>query len=96
MRHSTFELTGRYTRPRALDIEAAASMHRSLKAEGNQPESLAATGTGGRFSSRLLSEASGAPSENASAIGLEGQRISESFAHRTGRNYAGTAGDWRN
>src|SRR5262249_42169088 len=26
MRHSTLELTGRYTRPRAVDIEAAASM----------------------------------------------------------------------
>jgi integrase len=31
MRHSTLELTGRYTRPRAVDIEAAASMLPSLK-----------------------------------------------------------------
>ena len=31
MRHSTLELTGRYTRPRAVDIEAAAGMLPSLK-----------------------------------------------------------------
>ena len=31
MRHSKLELTGRYTRPRAVDIEAAASMLPSLK-----------------------------------------------------------------
>ena len=30
MRHSTLELTGRYTRPRAVDIEAAAGMLRQL------------------------------------------------------------------
>jgi integrase len=33
MRHSTLELTGRYTRPRAVDIEAAAGMLPSLKPE---------------------------------------------------------------
>jgi hypothetical protein len=38
-------LTGRYTRPRALDIEAAASKLPSLKPEGDRPEALAATGT---------------------------------------------------
>ena len=31
MRHSTLELTGRYTRPRVVDIEAAAGMLPSLK-----------------------------------------------------------------
>src|SRR5262249_32665381 len=45
MRHSTLELTGRYTRPRAVDIEAAAAKLPSLKPEGDRPEALAATGT---------------------------------------------------
>ncbi len=48
MRHSTLELTGRYTRPRAVDIEAAAGMLPSLKPDGNKPESLAMTGTDSR------------------------------------------------
>src|SRR5262249_38505902 len=45
MRHSTLELTGRYTRPRALDIEAAASMLPKLKPIGDRPEAMAMTGT---------------------------------------------------
>jgi hypothetical protein len=45
MRHSKLEMTGRYTRPRAVDIDAAASMLPSLKPEGDRPEALAATGT---------------------------------------------------
>jgi hypothetical protein len=45
MRHSTLELTGRYTRPRAVDIENAASMLPSLKPKGDQPELMALTGT---------------------------------------------------
>jgi hypothetical protein len=45
MRHSKLEMTGRYTRPRAVDIDAAASMLPSLKPEGDRPEKLAATGT---------------------------------------------------
>jgi integrase len=48
MRHSSLELTGRYTRPRAVDIEAAASILPSLKPEGSKPDPLAATGTDGR------------------------------------------------
>ena len=55
MRHSSLELTGRYTRPRAVDIEAAASMLPSLKPEGSKPEALAATGTDGRPISRDFS-----------------------------------------
>jgi hypothetical protein len=46
MRHSSLELTGRYTRPRAVDIEAAASMLPSLKPEGDRPESLSLAMTG--------------------------------------------------
>ena len=45
MRHSTLELTGRYTRPRAVDIEAAAGKLPSLKPEGTAPEAMAMTGT---------------------------------------------------
>ena len=45
MRHSTLELTGRYTRPRAVDIEAAAGMLPSLRPEADQPEAVAMTGT---------------------------------------------------
>jgi len=45
MRHSTLELTGRYTRPRAVDVKAAAAMLPSLKPTGDRPEALAMTGT---------------------------------------------------
>jgi Phage integrase family len=45
MRHSTLELTGRYTRPRVADIEAAASRLPSLKPEGDRPETTVMTGT---------------------------------------------------
>ena len=45
MRHSTLELTGRYTRPRAVDIEAAASMLPTLKPEAAAHESVVMTGT---------------------------------------------------
>ena len=45
MRHSTLELTGRYTRPRAVDIEAAAGMLPSLKPTGDRPEAMVMTGT---------------------------------------------------
>jgi integrase len=45
MRHSSLELTGKYTRPRAVDINAAASLLPSLKPEKDRPEALAMTGT---------------------------------------------------
>src|SRR5262249_30230274 len=48
MRHSTLELTGRYTRPQAVDIEAATSKLPSLQPHRDQPQSLAETGTGPR------------------------------------------------
>ena len=50
MRHSSLELTGRYTRPRAVDIEAATSKLPSLKVDAPQAEKavLAATGTDSR------------------------------------------------
>jgi integrase len=45
MRHSTLELTGLYTRPRAIDIEAAASLLPTLKPAALAPETVALTGT---------------------------------------------------
>ena len=45
MRHSALELTGRYTRPRAVDIEAAAGKLPSLRPEAPITEAAAMTGT---------------------------------------------------
>ena len=54
MRHSTLELTGRYTRPRALDIEGASSALPSLRPPAPGGEAVAATGThGGHISNRF-------------------------------------------
>ena len=52
MRHSTLELTGRYTRPRAVDIEGAAASLPSLRPDRQRPEAaaLAATGTDNAYS----------------------------------------------
>lgn len=59
MRHSSLELTGRYTKPRAVDIEAAASMLPSLRPTGDCPERLAMTGTDGPVGHRHWSESAG-------------------------------------
>jgi integrase len=48
MRHSKLEMTGRYTRPRAVDLENAAKALPSLKTQAPQREALAASGTDGR------------------------------------------------
>ncbi len=64
MRHSSLELTDRYTRPRAADIENAASMLPSLKPSGDQPESLAMTGTDATLTLRMTTPQN-APSEEA-------------------------------
>jgi hypothetical protein len=47
MRHATLELTGRYTRPRAVDLERAASSLPSLRPVPPSAEPMAATGTEG-------------------------------------------------
>jgi hypothetical protein len=47
MRHHSLELTGRYMRPRAVDVEAAVSRLPSLRPAGDRPEAMAATGTDG-------------------------------------------------
>jgi hypothetical protein len=88
MRHSTLELTGRYTRPRAVDIEAAASMLPSLKSEGDRPEAVPATGTDGRLGHRVASEGVASPPEDAGQTGVGGPSISKHF----GQNLA-TTGD---
>ena len=59
MRHSTLELTGRYTKPRAVDIEAAASRLPSLRPTGDRPEGLAMTGTDGPIGHRQPSDPTG-------------------------------------
>jgi integrase len=48
MRHSKLEMTGRYTRPRAMDLERAATMVPSLKPAAREREAMAATGTDGK------------------------------------------------
>lgn len=53
MRHSTLELTGRYTRSRAVDLEGAAAAPPSLRPDLPSPEGQAATGTDGRISERF-------------------------------------------
>jgi hypothetical protein len=45
MRHSTLELTGRYTCPRAVDLERAAASLPMLRPTPTSREALAATGT---------------------------------------------------
>lgn len=49
MRHSSLELTGKYTRPRAVDLDAAALSVPSLRPETHKPEApaLPMTGTEG-------------------------------------------------
>jgi integrase len=50
MRHSTLELTGRYTRPRVADMEAAAQALPSLRSAPRDREARAATETEGNAS----------------------------------------------
>jgi integrase len=54
MRHSTLELTGKYTRPRMHDIEGAASSMPTLRPQGPEAMEARATGTDGqRIGDRL-------------------------------------------
>jgi hypothetical protein len=48
MRHSTLELTGRYTRPRAVDLERAASAMPDLRPSSPDALPTVATGTEGQ------------------------------------------------
>ena len=76
MRHSTLELTGRYTRPRAVDIEAAASRLPSLRPPGDRTEELAMTGTTGP---RQSSDATDLDRPDPQNPGTEGPSISKDF-----------------
>ncbi len=49
MRHSTLELTGRYTRPQPVDLEEASRSLPSIRPEPPKSESARATGTDGRI-----------------------------------------------
>ncbi len=82
MRHSTLELTGRYTRPRAVDIEAAAGMLPSLKPVDAGPEALAATGTGGRGVQNLTATEN-APCDDAYGCNPMGLQLFASNRHRS-------------
>src|SRR4051812_24006385 len=55
MRHSTLELTGRYTRPRMHDIEGATAALPSLRPNPQGSEAMAATGTEGQHISNSFS-----------------------------------------
>lgn len=77
MRHSTLELTGRYTRPRAVDVENAADSLPSLRPTADRTEAneLSATGTEGkhineRFSPHLPTGACGEARFDAERCGI--------------------------
>ncbi len=88
MRHSSLELTGRYTKPRAVDIDAAASRLPSLRPTGDRTEGLAMTGTDGPIGHRQPSDPIGPAASNTEKSGVEGQPIRERFGH-----YLATGGD---
>ena len=90
MRHSTLELTGRYTRPRAVDIDRAAQSLPSLRPDTDRlhTSTLAATGTEGSFAHREPSNEDNQPGSMPAPDCTEGQPISEVFAH-----YLPTGGD---
>lgn len=90
MRHSTLELTGRYTRPRAVDIDRAAQSLPSLRPDTDRlhTSTLAATGTEGSFAYRQPSDEDNRPGSMLVPDCTEGQPISEVFAH-----YLPTEGD---
>jgi integrase len=83
MRHSTLALTDRYTRPRAVDIEAATSKLPSLRPETGRPDALAATGTDPRYPN-----AAGAPQAEDTDHNIKGDSDLELEAsvHRRGAN----------
>ncbi|MGB0070128.1 MAG: site-specific integrase, partial [Isosphaeraceae bacterium] len=91
MRHSSLELTGRYTKPRAVDIDAAASRLPSLRPTGDRTEGLALTGTDGPCGHRQPSDLIGPAASNTEKSGVEGQPISERFGHylATGGTFPG-------
>ena len=90
MRHSTLELTGRYTRPRVVDLNNAAESLPSLRPDSDHPYMyvLAATGTEGGFAHRQSSETDDRPASTPVVDSTERQPINKAFAH-----HLPTAGD---
>ena len=88
MRHSSLELTGRYTKPRAVDIEGAASRLPSLRPTEDRTEGVAMTGTDGPIGHRQPSDPTVPVASDTENSGMEGQPISERFGH-----YLATGGD---
>ncbi len=73
MRHSTLELTGRYTRPRTVDLEQAARSIPSIRPESPERDSARATGTDGqpiseRFAHYLPTEGDGSSRPESDAV----------------------------
>jgi hypothetical protein len=81
MRHSTLELTGRYTRPRAVDLERAADVLPSLRPDARTAEPRAATGTDGQPIVRPLCRALAV---GRGRIGAESVECWRNDAFRTG------------
>jgi hypothetical protein len=88
-RHSSLELTGPYTRPQAVDIEAAASMLPSLKPTGDRHSRWVMTGTDGPVGHRQLSDPTGPDRPDPENSGPEGASISEDFGHHLATGPAG-------
>lgn len=105
MRHSTLELTGRYTRPRVVDLEAAASLP-SLRPDPApaEPAALSKTGTDvqdikGRFPHRRGRNRADSdaimPSDEAILMSRKPLDLSEvSGLSRPVSGADGTSGDW--
>ncbi len=93
MRHSTLELTGRYTRPRAVDLENAARSLPTLRPETPDVEPLAATGTDSRpisevFAHYLPTEGDGTGRIESDAVGIT-QELPVGMDQRKARPEAG-------
>ncbi len=68
MRHSTLELTGRYTRPRVADLERAAESLPDLAPRPKTAEPLAATGTDSGRIATAIADAAPSADQNATAV----------------------------
>ena len=81
MRHSSLELTGRYTKPRTVDIEGAASRRPSLRPTEHQTEGVVMSGTDGPIGHRQPSDSIVPVASDTEKSGMEGQPISEHLGH---------------
>ncbi len=81
MRHSSLELTGRYTRPRPVDIEAAASRLPSLRPAGDRTEAMAMTGTDGPSAHRQPSDGTWGAAPSTEDSSPEGRSHKQTLAH---------------